>query len=216
MVTRGTRLGLCTAALVVSATRVVAQTGAWDVGLDALQSVTSSRPNSIFGGQGAGIGESALSLRASTDLLRIGPVRLRYTAQLLPVIRMSNIEDYSPLTTSVSTIYVVTGRSPSYGVGVVPLGLDLNTRLGHRVQLEMGIGAGIVGFSRHVPVAASRQRAFTAEWGTRVRLELDEARALLFGFRWKHTSNGLTAWENPGVDSRMVSAGISWRVRAPR
>jgi Lipid A 3-O-deacylase (PagL) len=216
MVTRVTRLCLCPVAIVASATGLLAQTGTWDVGLDALQSVTSSRPNSVFGGQGVGIAESALSLRASTDLLRLGPIRLRYTAQLLPVIRMSNIEDYGALTTSVSTIYVVTGRSPAYGIGVVPLGLDLDTRLGRRVQIGAGVGAGIAGFSRHVPVAASRQRAFTAEWGTRVRLELDDARALVLGFRWKHTSNGLTAWENPGVDSRMVSAGISWRVRAPR
>ena len=111
---------------------------------------------------------------------------------------------------------MITGRAPALGIGLVPLGLDLDTRLGRRVHLGVGAGVGIAGFTRHVPVAASRRRAFTAEWGTRLRVDLDHGRALLLGFRWKHTSNGFTAWENPGVDSRMLQAGLSWTVRAPR
>ena len=205
------------ALLLLGATVLGAQaTATWELGSEVMQSLTPSRPNAVFGGQASDIGESALSLRASTTLVRLGPVRLRYAAQLLPVIRLSAVEQYGTLATSVSTFYVITGRAPAWGIGLVPLGLDLDTRLGRRVHLNVGAGVGIAGFSRHVPVAASRRRAFTAEWGTRLRVDLDHGRALLLGLRWKHTSNGLTAWENPGLDSRMLSAGFSWTVRAPR
>ena len=199
------------------ATRLHAQTtGSWELGADVMQSAATSRPGAFFGGQSGGIGESALSLRATADLLRVGAFRLRYAGQFLPVIRLSGVEQYGTLTTSVSTFYVITGRGPAYGVGLVPLGLDLEGRFSRRVQLGVGAGVGIAAFSRHVPVAASRRRAFTAEWGTRLRVELDRDRAVLVGVRWKHTSNGLTAWENPGVDSRLITAGFSWKIRAPR
>jgi hypothetical protein len=36
------------------------------------------------------------------------------------------------------------------------------------------------------------------------------------GIRWKHLSNGFTAYENPGIDNRMVFAGMSTRVHARR
>lgn len=203
--------------LLLTGTVLRAQTAAtWELGAEIMQRLSESRPNSVFGGQAVDIGESALSIRASTSLLRVGPVRLRYAAQLLPAIRMSGVETYEIVSRAVSNVYVITGRAPVYGIGIVPLGLDLDTPLGKRVHLGVGAGVGIAGFTRHVPVAASRQRAFTAEWGTRLRVELDAKRALVLGFRWKHTSNGLTAWENPGVDSRMFSAGLSWTVRAPR
>ncbi len=205
------------ALLLLSGRAVGAQTsGTWELSAELLQSVRASRPNPVFLGQATDIGESALSLRASTTLVRLGPVRLHYVAQVLPLVRLSGVERYGTLATSVSTFYVITGRAPAWGIGVVPLGLDLDARLGRRVRLGVGAGAGIAGFSQHVPVAASRQRAFTAEWGTRLRVDLDRGRALQLGYRWKHTSNGLTAWENPGIDSRMLSAGLSWTVRAPR
>ncbi|HYW50595.1 MAG TPA: acyloxyacyl hydrolase, partial [Gemmatimonadaceae bacterium] len=70
--------------------------------------------------------------------------------------------------------------------------------------------------SQHVPTAAGRQRNFTAEGDAMVLVNAGHDRWLQFGVRLKHISNGLTAYENPGVDNRMLFGGISWRVRAPR
>jgi Lipid A 3-O-deacylase (PagL) len=66
------------------------------------------------------------------------------------------------------------------------------------------------------PVAAARQRNFTVEWDAALLLNAGKNRWVQVGMRWKHISNGLTAWENPGIDNRMLFAGMSWRVHAPR
>ena len=180
-----------------------------------MHSPEASAPGSFFGGQAPGIRQSALAIRATTDLLRLGAVRLRYSAQLLPVIRLTNVERYSIIGDDESRLYVLSGRTTAYGVGIVPVGLDLNVPLGSRIQFQLGAGAGITRFAQHVPVAGSRQRNFTAEGDMAFMIRTGSDRWLQLGMRWKHISNGLTAYENPGIDNRMFFAGMSWRVRAP-
>ncbi len=181
-----------------------------------MHSPRSSRPNDVFGAQTAGIGQSAIALRASTDLLHLGVIRLRYAAQMLPVIRLTNVERYTRLETSVANAYVVSSGARATGIGFVPIGLDLTADLHRRAKLQIGAGAGIAWFSQNVPVAGARQRNFTAEWDGALLLNAGRDRWLQLGMRWKHISNGLTAWENPGIDNRMLFAGMSWRVHAPR
>lgn len=191
--------------------------GAWQVGFDMLQSASGSRPGNVFSGQMRGVREQAVALRLSTSLARLGAVRLRYTAQVVPYQAMRGVERYTAFANGDTvTAYILQGYTTARGAGVVPLGLDLGVALGPRVLVSAGAGVGIAAFTQHVPVAGSRQRAFTAEWGTRLQLDLRRGRSLDIGYRWKHTSNGLTAYENPGVDSRLVTLGVGWTVRVPR
>lgn len=187
----------------------------WELGAQFMSSPAASRPDLFFGGQASGIGQTALAIRASTDLLRIGPVRLRYSAQLLPLIRLTNVERYTTVGDAESRLYVLSGRTTAYGVAFVPLGLDMSVPLGTRVRFQVGAGAGISRFSQHVPVAGGRQRNFTAEGDAAISIRAGRDRWLQLGMRWKHISNGLTAYENPGIDNRLLFAGMSWRLRAP-
>lgn len=187
----------------------------WDIGTQVMYSPDASAPGLFFGGQAPGIRQSALAIRATTDLLRLGPIRLRYSAQLLPVIRLTNVERYAIIEADDSRLYVLGGRTTAYGIGLVPVGLDLGVPLGKRVRFQVGAGAGITRFSQHVPVAGSRQRNFTAEGDASFLIDAGGSRSLQLGMRWKHISNGLTAYENPGIDNRLLFAGMSWRLRAP-
>lgn len=190
--------------------------GTWEISAQGMATPSPSAPNTAFGGQTEGVRQQAFAVRATTDLLRVGNVRLRYSAQVLPWMRLGQVEQYAQLRGDFSTTYIVTGTTHATGFGIVPIGLDLAVTLVPRVRLQGGAGVGITRFSQHVPVAGGRQRNFSAEWDGQFAYELTRDSWLQFGVRWKHISNGLTAWENPGIDNRMLFAGISWGIRAPR
>jgi hypothetical protein len=107
---------------------------------------------------------------------------------------------------------VVNGKTSAYGIGLVPIGLDLAVDVARRVRFQVGAGAGIYRFSQHIPLAAGRQRNFSAEWDGTLMFDTGRNRWLQLGVRWKHLSNGFTAYENPGIDNRMVFAGLSFRL----
>jgi hypothetical protein len=199
------------------ATPVSAQSaGIWEVGVQGMADPGSSRPNSVFLGATEGVRQEALAIRATTDLLRLGRLRVRYSAQLLPAMQLRNVERYAELANDQGTTYIITGTGTSRGIGFVPIGLDLNVQVAPRLRVQTGAGIGIAWFSQNVPVAGARQRNFIAEWDVQLAVDLRHGRALQLGTRWRHLSNGLTAFENPGVDNRLLFAGMSWRVRAPR
>lgn len=202
--------------LALASTAAAQTTGAWDIGAQLMTTLAGSRPNSVFGGQASGIAQSALSIRASTDLLSSGRVHLRYSAQLLPLISLRGVERYSELPATGSRLYVVNGKTSAYGVGLVPIGLDVAVDVARRVRFQVGAGAGVYRFSQHIPLAAGRQRNFSAEWDGTVMFDTGRDRWLQLGVRWKHLSNGFTAYENPGIDNRMLVAGMSFRVGAQR
>lgn len=214
MVKRGVCLVLLTAVLAIPA--FAQATGIWEISTQMMYSPNASTPGSVFGGQSSGVSQSAVAVRATTDLLRLGALRLRYSAQLLPAIRLGDVEQYARLEAGGPPTYILAGTRSAYGIGFVPLGLDLAAHLGPRARLQVGAGVGIAGFTQHVPFAGSRRRNFTAEWDGLLMLHAGGERWVQVGLRWKHISNGNTAWENPGIDNRMVFAGMSWRVRAPR
>jgi Lipid A 3-O-deacylase (PagL) len=208
---------LLSAALALLATNADAQSsGSWDLGAQLMHSPSTSTPNSFFGALTPGVSQSALAIRASTDLLRLGRIRLRYSAQLLPLLTLNGVERYERIKANESTLYVLSGQTRAYGIGIVPIGLDISADITPRVRVQAGAGAGVTRFNQHVPVAGGRQRNFTAEWDGAILVNAGRDRWVQLGMRWKHISNGVTAWENPGVDNRMLFAGMSWRVRAPR
>ncbi len=214
MVIRGfTTASACLALASPAAAQTI---GAWDVAPQFMTTLAASTPNSVFGGQATGITQTAFAIRASTDLLHARRVHLRYTAQLLPIVYLRGVERYSELPATGSRLYVVNGKTSAYGVGLVPIGLDLAVDVARRVRFQLGAGAGLYRFSQHIPLAAGRQRNFSAEWDGTLMFDTGRDRWLQLGMRWKHLSNGFTAYENPGIDNRMLFAGMSVRVGARR
>lgn len=176
-----------------------------------LSTAPASREGGWFGGQVAGVTQSTLTLQASLDLVRVGPVALRYVAQLDPLVRLDGVERYERLAARDAPLYVIGGTTARHGIALVPLGLALEERLHPRVRLRAGTGLGVAGFTAHVPTAAGRQRNFIAQLETTASVRLGTATWLEGGMRWRHVSNGFTAWENPGLDSRLLVLGVSWR-----
>ena len=188
----------------------------WDVGLQVMSTTSGSTPDLFFGGQAIGIRQRALGIKASTDLLRAGPLHLRYSAQLLPAVFLTGVEHYRSLAFGDQPVYVIGGTGAAYGVGFSPIGLDAAVDLGHRVRAQVGAAAGILRFSQHIPTAAGNRTNFSAEWESMLLFNAGADRWLHLGLRWKHISNGFTAFENPGFDNRMIVAGFSTRIGRTR
>ncbi len=216
MKSRPARLASLALAALVPASVHAQQPNTWELGVQIMGTPDASRPDLFFGGQAVGIRQSALAIRATKDLLRVGPARLRYSAQLLPAVVLSGTERYQKLDVGDGALNVVGGTTRTFGIGLVPIGLDLSVDLGSRFRTEIGAAAGIMRFSRNIPLAGSRQRNFTAEGDATVMMRAGNDRWLELGLRFKHISNGFTAYENPRIDNRLIFAGIRTRLGARR
>ena len=184
----------------------------WDLSVEAMGSPTASKPGFFFGGQVSGTRQSGIAIRASTDLIAVGPVHLRYSAQLMPAIVLSHVEQYELLETPGRSVYVLSGTGNTYGIGLSPIGLQLAIDLASRVRAQFGAGAGFAVFTQHIPSAGGARRNFSAEWDAALQVAAGRDRWIQLGLRWKHISNGFTAYENPGVDNRMIVVGYSTRI----
>lgn len=201
--------------LASSARRLEAQTPAstapsqsgWEFGLQ-VATAPASRNGGWFGGQAAGATQSSLTLLATRDLVRVGPVALRWVAQLDPLVRLGDVEAYTAIPGSFGPIYVLGGTTTAWGVVLVPLAIAGEVAPASRVRLNASTGVGVAAFSRNVPTAAGRQRNFIAQVEASALVRIGRAQWLEGGLRWRHVSNGYTGWENPGVDSRLVFLGV--------
>jgi Lipid A 3-O-deacylase (PagL) len=190
-----------------------AQTRAnWDLSVDVMGSPAGSKPGFFFGGQVSGMRQSGLAVRAGTDLVAGGPVHLRYTAQLMPAIILSRVEQYQLLEIPGRSVYVLSGSGRTYGVGLSPIGLQLAIDATPRVRLQFGAAAGVSVFTKHIPTAGGARRNFSAEWDAAIRIAAGRDRWIQAGLRWMHISNGFTAFENLGVDNRMIVIGYTTRI----
>ena len=91
-----------------------------------------------------------------------------------------------------------TCEGPGCGIG------DASTPRYRRV-LWVALAINVLMFAVEIVGGVS---AFTAEWGARIEVDLSARQALTLGYRWKHTPNGTTTDENPGMDSRLLTAAL--------
>jgi opacity protein-like surface antigen len=102
------------------------------------------------------------------------------------------------------------GRRTTYGVGFAPVGFEFNFRRRHRVQPVAAINAGLLRFSRDVPVAGSMQTNFTFSWAGGLQIFTGESQSLTIGYRFHHISNANSGTFNPGIDSNFIYLGYSF------
>ena len=154
---------------------------------------------------------------------RVGAVDVAYAPNVVPLFVLTNNPLPEPDGTAPEPGRQLGRREPSpaceasrcgpvYGVGAAPLGLRLETRLGSRVRVYGAAAAGLVYFSRNVPVRDARRLNATAEWGGGAVVGAASGVAAQLGFKYHHLSNAYTAARNPGVDGRVFYAGVLWRV----
>jgi hypothetical protein len=98
----------------------------------------------------------------------------------------------------------------SRGFGVKPLGLRAVRHFGG-LSTYLGAGGGIVWFDHAVPAGNGHRRNYLGDLDAGVRLPIASRVVAQLGYRFTHLSNGGKGEVNHGIDSHMVSFGVSLR-----
>jgi hypothetical protein len=184
---------------------------AWSVTMELQGSTAASRAEGWFGGAASGVTQQAIAARFSTPLLTLGYVRLVYAATFVPAVRLGGVEKATQVPGSGGRIVALQRPGAAWGAGVVPMQLGVDLPLGSRVRFETNAGVGAAWFSRPIPTFAARQRNFVLQWDAGVSLGLTRTSALALGLTSRHLSNGFTAYENLGLDNRLLVMGLRLR-----
>ncbi len=156
-----------------------------------------------------------LGLQAGTPILRLGPVRVNYVAQVIPffVIIDRAAPAYDPYLDANGI-----ARLPerSYAVGFSPFGLEIVAPLWRRAAVFATSSGGGLVFTSRFPDITGRRTNFTLEAGGGVRIRVSGTQSAQVGYKYHHISNAGTAFANPGLDGNILYAGYQWAVRLPR
>ena len=177
--------------------------GGYSLGTPHLIGVTSNRQ----------LGE--LSLRYGHSIYDWSNVSLEYTLDVIPVeiVRQPKYAACSTNPNNFPTGFCETGRENVYGGGINPLGLKLNFRRQHQLQLFGASTAGFVASRRPVPVdiPGGTQFNFTFDFQAGFQFyNSSRSRAWIMGYRYQHVSNGYRRSFNPGLDVNMIFLGYSF------
>ena len=155
-------------------------------------------------------------------ILATDSVAWKFTVDIVPVslvsqptlVGMETVQDASKIVAACQAAGVScgsAGRRTTYGIGFAPVGFEFNFRRRRRVQPIVGINAGLLHFTRDVPIANSSATNFTFSWGAGVQIFTSPSRSITVGYRFHHTSNANSGNPfNPGIDSNFVYAGYSF------
>ncbi|MBV9180863.1 MAG: acyloxyacyl hydrolase [Acidobacteria bacterium] len=140
----------------------------------------------------------------------------KFTVDIVPVALVSQptfnggetVQDPNRIFAGCTSCSGSIGRRTTYGVGFAPVGFEFNFRRKRRIQPIANINAGLLRFTREVPVANSAAINFTFSWGTGVQIFTTEARSVILGYRFHHISNANSGTPfNPGIDSNFMYLG---------
>jgi hypothetical protein len=101
-------------------------------------------------------------------------------------------------------------RDTAYGIGVMPVGLQLDFMNGSKVHPFLYVNGGISKFNRPMPTERSGEVAFIGESGGGVRVFTSDRRALTFGLALHHISNAGLQSTNRGMNQFVFYAGFSF------
>jgi hypothetical protein len=154
-----------------------------------------------------------LGIRATTSILRVGPVTIAYAAEFLPAVVVWPNPTYATVDIGLGlTVQVNRDTAPVWGVGVTPLGLEAQVAVHRNWRAFAAGGVGCVQFTRSVPVANARAFNYTLEYGGGVLWEYRPGRWVQVGFKFHHLSNLYSARSNPGLDANVFYVGWHHRV----
>ncbi len=144
------------------------------------------------------------ALRYGRTLVANDSVALQYTLDAIPLaIARGNIRS--------STVGGVTilERSTAYGVGITPLGLQLDFANGSKVHPFIHVNGGLLVFNQSVPLPDAGKLALVGETGGGVRIFTSPRQAVTLGVRFHHISNGDRSGSNRGLNQFVFYGGFS-------
>jgi hypothetical protein len=130
---------------------------------------------------------------------------LQYTLDAIPVAVASGTIVSRTTVGGVTTFR----RETAYGVGVTPLGLQLDFANGSKVHPFIHVNGGLLVFNKSVPLEDAGKFAFVGETGGGIRIFTSERRAVTLGVRFHHISNGDTSGSNRGLNQFVIYGGFS-------
>jgi hypothetical protein len=134
---------------------------------------------------------------------------LQYTLDMIPLaVATGNIKQVTTTTTTAGTVTTFR-RGSTYGLGVTPLGLQLDFANSSRVKPFIHINGGLLGFTDEVPLPDSGRLGLIGEAGAGLRVFTSARRAVSLGVRFHHISNGDRSGSNRGLNQFIVYAGFS-------
>lgn len=195
-------------------TMAATQTPPWAV--SAWGGFGRNSPDHIWGAE-PGRDVSVTALRIGWPMARTARVALDYVIDLVPAawvsMRRAPVYVVSPCDKNppgpecaVRTHYG--DGNAARGFGAAPVGLEARFRPGAAVQPYASIGAGLLRFSRPVPVEGAAALNITADLGGGMFIAMPGAFRLMVGYKFYHISNGGSAAQNPGLDSHMLVVGL--------
>lgn len=188
----------------------------WDV-VPFVGYATGSRVS--FWGMTPGRSHLMIGVQFVHPVARTGLLRLAYAPNVVPLFVLTNnpraVRAAAAGGHVPSAACESTRCGPVYGVAAAPAGLRVDAHLVPGLQLYGAMAVGLVRFGRNVPVAEARRLNATAEWGGGLVVGTGGL-AVQLGYKYHHLSNGYTADRNPGVDGRVLHAGVLWRTTGHR
>ncbi|MEX2154984.1 MAG: acyloxyacyl hydrolase [Gemmatimonadaceae bacterium] len=154
-----------------------------------------------------------VGLRSERLFATAGPFAIAYTAELIPLAIVErttgNIEQCSRNANWVTfTCRYDYSARVAVGAGGSPVGAKLYFNRAGKTRVYGSVAGGGLVFSSHVPVHNSRRANFTFEYGGGVEVTARDGRAVMFGYKFHHISNGGTAALNPGLDANVLYVGV--------
>ena len=197
----------------VSAPEQSRESGAWQFG--AYVATARSSPNNGALGTIPDRDHLIIGLQAGTTVLRLGPVRLSYVAQVLPMVRITDrkARDFDAYLDAAG-IARIPGRV--YAVGLVPFGIEVSSPAEKRVSAFLSSAGGGLLFTTSFPDVTGRRTNFTLEAGGGFRVRLGHSQWAQLGYKYHHMSNAGTAFANPGLDGNLFYAGYQRTAKLPR
>ncbi len=132
---------------------------------------------------------------------------MKYIAEIIPV---AVIKQPREGTDANGNPVDLPDRQRIHGAGISPVGLQMNFRRGCVLQPYVNGTAGVLYFTRNVPVENSSNFNFIFGFGAGLEIWHREGQSLIVGYKYQHISNGYTAQRNPGVDSNLLYVGYAW------
>jgi hypothetical protein len=169
----------------------------------------SPKATTIFGGLHEDEAEDRkffiAALRYGRTLAANDSLALQYTLDVVPV-AVATGTIVSRTTTPAGDVF---HRETAYGLGLTPLGLQLDFANGSKVHPFAHVNGGFLHFNKSVPIEDAGQFAWVGEAGGGVRIFTSERRAVTLGVRFHHISNGDRQGSNRGLNQFVIYAGFS-------
>ena len=133
---------------------------------------------------------------------------LTYTADLVPLARVTIPEGTPPAARSPGVRSVTESGLQTWGMGVYPLGLRIGFRPSSPLRPFVAGHTGLVHLFDAMPDERGRRLNFAVGVGAGVEIVLPRHTTLTLGYRYHHLSNGFRGRINPGLDANLLYVGV--------